>query len=453
MAKIEFKSKLSSAVANSTFLLKTEATDIITAQIEMNNPEIESGASFTNLQGFLNQIAESVGVVGQDDPNKDIYSSENYITNGDNRKIAIGILDNQGKLNADAIIVNADLIADIIASIGVDAVTAPLGVGICDLDADGKIPTARIPDVLLQYQGTWNASTNVPVLSDATGETNHWYRVDVAGTQDLGSGSIDFEVNDKVVHNGTLWQKWDTTESVISVNAKKGVVVLDKIDIGLSNVLNSEQLTKQANSFNAGFVEKAVPVEADIVIIEDSEDSYNKKKVLLENMLGGGGGGGGSFVWELNAGDSPIESINNGFSTLDFDSVSNQEIIAMVTIPESYSTGNQIKLSGSSFFTPSITNNILFNTVTTLFKAGEDITADINTHDSVNVELTANVTANALTEIGNIDLSDGSGLINGVAIAPFDLLKIILKRDNAGETVSASEDAKLLRFSTSILFE
>jgi hypothetical protein len=33
--------------------------------------------------------------------------------------------------------------------------------------------------------------------------------------------------------------------------------------------------------------EKASPVDADIVIIEDSEDSNNKKKVQLSNMLGG----------------------------------------------------------------------------------------------------------------------------------------------------------------------
>jgi hypothetical protein len=37
---------------------------------------------------------------------------------------------------------------------------------------------------------------------------------------------------------------------------------------------------------------KAVPVAADLLVIEDSADSFNKKKVEIGNLPGGGGGGG-----------------------------------------------------------------------------------------------------------------------------------------------------------------
>jgi hypothetical protein len=43
-----------------------------------------------------------------------------------------------------------------------------------------------------------------------------------------------------------------------------------------------------AGEINA-ITEKATPVDADLVIIEDSEDSNNKKKVQLGNLPGGGG--------------------------------------------------------------------------------------------------------------------------------------------------------------------
>ncbi len=40
-----------------------------------------------------------------------------------------------------------------------------------------------------------------------------------------------------------------------------------------------------------GLAEKTTPVPGDWVVIEDSEDSYNKKKVDVDNLPGGGGGG------------------------------------------------------------------------------------------------------------------------------------------------------------------
>ncbi len=59
----------------------------------------------------------------------------------------------------------------------------------------------------LVYQGLWDASTNIPSISDATGVNGYYYEVSVDGTQDLGSGSIDFIVGDRVTHNGTIWEK------------------------------------------------------------------------------------------------------------------------------------------------------------------------------------------------------------------------------------------------------
>lgn len=42
--------------------------------------------------------------------------------------------------------------------------------------------------------------------------------------------------------------------------------------------------------------EKTTPVDADVVVIEDSEDSWAKKKVALSEIGTGGGGGGGNHI-------------------------------------------------------------------------------------------------------------------------------------------------------------
>jgi hypothetical protein len=84
----------------------------------------------------------------------------------------------------------------------------------------------------ITYKGTYNATTNSPALANSdTGKTGWLYQVAVAGSQDFGAGSISFEVGDKVVNNGSTWDKWDMTDAVTSVNGQAGVVVLDTADI------------------------------------------------------------------------------------------------------------------------------------------------------------------------------------------------------------------------------
>ena len=102
--------------------------------------------------------------------------------------------------------------------------------GLATLDGGGKVPVAQLPSAIMIYKGTWDASTNSPTLIDGTGDTGDVYRVSVAGIQDLGSGSISFDVGDYVIYNGTIWEKSDTTDAVTSVNGYTGIVVLDTGD-------------------------------------------------------------------------------------------------------------------------------------------------------------------------------------------------------------------------------
>lgn len=81
------------------------------------------------------------------------------------------------------------------------------------------------------YQSVWNATTNSPALSDGTGVKGHYYVVSVSGTQNLGSGAIDFAIGDWAIHNGTIYQKVDNTDAVSSVNGFVGAVNLTSANI------------------------------------------------------------------------------------------------------------------------------------------------------------------------------------------------------------------------------
>jgi hypothetical protein len=115
---------------------------------------------------------------------------------------------------------------------------------------------SALPDPIT-YKGTWNGTTNTPTLSNSdTGKTGWLYQVSVSGSVDFGAGSISFEAGDKVVNNGTTWDKWDMTDAVSSVNGYTGAVTLVKGDISLGNVDNTSDATK--NSASATLTNKTI---------------------------------------------------------------------------------------------------------------------------------------------------------------------------------------------------
>ena len=104
--------------------------------------------------------------------------------------------------------------------------------GYTPLDAGGKVPIEYLPSTLMNYKGTWNADTNTPTLADGTGDVGDVYICNVAGTQDLGSGPITFDIGDWIIYNGTIWEKSTNSNLVTSVNGQQGIVVLDASDVG-----------------------------------------------------------------------------------------------------------------------------------------------------------------------------------------------------------------------------
>ena len=94
------------------------------------------------------------------------------------------------------------------ASSGVVASVALGGAnGVATLDSGGKIPVSQLPNSVMEYKGSWDASTNTPTLADGTGNAGDVYICSVAGIVNFGSGPITFAVGDQVIYNGTIWQK------------------------------------------------------------------------------------------------------------------------------------------------------------------------------------------------------------------------------------------------------
>lgn len=132
---------------------------------------------------------------------------------------------------------------------------ANLGVpnGAASLDSGGTIPTSQLPATVLgalQYQGTWNANTNVPAIP-AAGPTNdgHFYIVAVAGTTSI-DGIAVWDIGDWIVSNGTIWEKIDNSNSVTSVAGLTGAISSAdlKVAISLNNVTNTSDANKPVST-------------------------------------------------------------------------------------------------------------------------------------------------------------------------------------------------------------
>jgi hypothetical protein len=81
----------------------------------------------------------------------------------------------------------------------------------------------------LQYEGTWNASTNTPTITSSVGTDGTFYIVSVAGTTNI-NGINDWQVGDWIVFHDTAWQKVDNSDSVSSVFGRVGNIVANQSD-------------------------------------------------------------------------------------------------------------------------------------------------------------------------------------------------------------------------------
>ncbi len=83
----------------------------------------------------------------------------------------------------------------------------------------------------LVFKGAWNALTNTPTLTSSVGNQGDYYVVSVAGNTNL-NGITDWQLGDWAIFNGSVWQKVDNTDAVISVNGQTGAVNLTAVDVG-----------------------------------------------------------------------------------------------------------------------------------------------------------------------------------------------------------------------------
>lgn len=177
---------------------------------------------------------------------------------------------------------------------------------------------------------------------------------------------------------------------------------------------------------------------------------YYSSTSLIWQVVGGTGSGGVSdksfsLNWNKSGIISPIQSFVDGMSIEDFSNEESQEVYATFKVPNSFLGGSQVLLRGLSFFSSLTAGNVLFKAQATLIKAGSTVIGTYaNQRTTTNTQVAVAGVANQVKYVGDLDLTDLTGNINGVAVAGGDTIRIRLYRDVAGETSGLADVARLL---------
>ncbi len=179
-------------------------------------PVANGGTGAATLTGYVKGNGTSTMTAAATIPNTDVTG--------------LGTMSTQ---NSNNINVTGGAMSGVTISDYIPTTQKAAALGVATLDSSTKVPISQIPDAVigaLNYQGTWDASTNTPTLTSSVGTKGYYYVVSVAGSTNL-NGTTDWLVGDWAVYNGTIWQKVDNTDSVTSVNTLTGAVVLTTTNI------------------------------------------------------------------------------------------------------------------------------------------------------------------------------------------------------------------------------
>lgn len=226
------------------------------------------------------------------------------------------------------------------------------GYGIATLNNAGKIPSSQLPNAIMEYQGTWDASTNTPTLADGSGanapeDAGHVYKVSVGGTQDLGSGSITFVAGDSIILNSSLvWEKSADANLVYSVNGAQGVVVLDSEDLTYHQGNASDWTVADDSSIKLTLDE----VGSRLTAGENADLTY----LLLDGTRPMQGSiEMGAYAVQFNASAEEIASLNNAGLSFSYDDLGADMFYTSAISRDTLNIHQEVSSTGDNVYTMS----------------------------------------------------------------------------------------------------
>jgi hypothetical protein len=123
----------------------------------------------------------------------------------------------------------------------------------------------------VSYQGTWNASTNVPTLTSSVGTKGYYYLVSTPGNTNL-NGITTWNAGDWAVFDGTVWERVIGGTPSTSFTLGNTVVTLGGTTTNVGNLgLANTNITSVATAFpNSYLANSAITINSTVANLGSS---------------------------------------------------------------------------------------------------------------------------------------------------------------------------------------
>jgi len=123
----------------------------------------------------------------------------------------------------------------------------------------------------VSYQGTWNASTNVPTLTSSVGTKGYYYLVSTPGNTNL-NGISTWNAGDWAVFDGSVWERVIGGTPSTSFTLGNTVVTLGGTTTNVGNLgLANTNITSVANTFpNSYLANSAITINSTVANLGSS---------------------------------------------------------------------------------------------------------------------------------------------------------------------------------------
>lgn len=265
------------------------------------------------------------------------------------------------------------------------------------------------------YVGTYNALTDTPNLSAAVAAAGTYYIVTAAGTQDLGTGSTNFDVGDWVISDGTNWSKVAVGSNTVSnFNGRTGAVV------PLSGDYSWSMLSKAAGKLTGSKLQEIADV--DVTGIQDQDIlQWNASTSKWETVAVPAPAIGAGTITNTQIAGSAIDS-----SKIVDGSIVNADISATAAIDQSKISGLATSLSGKE---PTITAGTAAQ-----YWSGNKTWQDLNTAVIGSALTGYSASAGAITSTDSV-LTAINKLSGNIGLSTASQANYVLK---AGDTMSGA---------------
>lgn len=223
--------------------------------------------------------------------------------------------------------------------------------------------------------------------------------------------------------------------------------VTSKSHVGLGSVTNDSQLKRAGGDINT-FTEKASPVDTDVVLIEDSADSYNKKKVQVANLPGVGGGAEWRFMdipagaWDYPVSNpSPLDTdvgTNNTIKRHLFDDTTEEFVIAQIKLPSDLDASGTVYFEACGYAVTADGNEIQLRFSHKAIDKGESWDSAYNAKDSGDYVTDANQ--------DELDEVEWNETISNLGWSAGDIIRIKLSRIAIADGTKLTGDWGLIHF-------